>query len=98
MELQAIKHTDDGKGGEFFVENEQGNKLASMHYVHTGATMIIIDHTEVDASLQGQGVGKKLLDVTADYAREQSYKILATCPYALGQFEKNPDKYADVVR
>ena len=95
-ELQ-IQHADDGKSGEHYISNQDGSKVASMHYVHTGQTMIIIDHTEVDESLQGQGVGRKLLDATAEYARKNRYKILATCPYAKAQLEKHRQEYADVL-
>lgn len=98
MSTRIIKHSDNEKGGEFYIENDQGDRLATMHYVHTGATMIIIDHTEVDDSLQGKGVGKKLLNAIVDYARSNTYKVLATCPYARAQFEKNPEQYSDVVR
>jgi uncharacterized protein len=37
-------------------------RLAEMTYVTAGESGFIIDHTEVDQSLRGQGVGEKLLD------------------------------------
>ena len=93
----TIHHEDDGKRGAHFVTAEDGARLAEMTYVRAGATRVIVDHTHVDDSLRGQGVGRALLDATAEMARREGLRILATCPYAKAQLEKHPDAYADVV-
>ena len=92
-----IHHEDDGKRGAHYVLDEAGERIAEMTYVRAGATRIIVDHTHVDDSLRGQGVGRALLDATADLARERGIRIVATCPYAGAQLKKHAERYADVV-
>ena len=89
-----IQREETGSKGEFFVEKD-GKKLALMTYSKAGADKIIIDHTEVDASLKGQGVAKDLVAEGVKYARENDLKIIPLCPFAKAEFEKHDD-YADV--
>ena len=81
--------------GRFYYEVERVKK-AEMTYSKAGADKIIIDHTEVDESLQGQGVGYKLVDAAVNYAREQGVKILPLCPFAAAVFKKR-EAYQDVL-
>lgn len=92
MEIQRI---EDENKGSFFVE-KNGEKLARMTYSKAGADKIIIDHTEVDASLKGEGVGKKMVLESVKYARENDLKIIPLCPFAKSVFDKNAD-LADVL-
>ena len=43
---------------------------------------LTILHTEVDDELTGQGYGHRLVDATADYAREHDLRIKPLCPFA----------------
>jgi uncharacterized protein len=88
MEHQ-VEHREDDAKGAFFVQNE-GRRVAEMTYSRTNATMIIVDHTEVDASLSGQGVGRKLLDALVQWARATGTKVVPLCPFAKAQFNKDP--------
>lgn len=90
-----IKHVEKGGRGGFLIRGEDGNRLAEMTYTTAGETGFIIDHTEVDPSLRGQGIGEKLLDEAAKYAREKKLKIHATCPFALKKLQGS-DEYSDV--
>lgn len=83
-----IKHEDEASKGAFFVLKD-GQRLAEMTYSRTNASLIIIDHTEVDASLSGQGVGRKLLGALVSWARGAGIKVVPLCPYAKAQFEKD---------
>ncbi len=89
-----IKQNDSDKKGEFFHEVE-GKKLGLMTYSHAGEDKIIIDHTEVDASLKGQGVGYKLVEAAVNYARKNNLKIMPLCPFANAVFKKRSE-YNDV--
>ena len=91
-----IQHEDDGKRGAHYVPGADGTRAAVMTYVRAGATRIIVDHTHVDDSLRGQGVGRALLDATADMARAEGIKVTATCPFAKAQLEKYAEAYGDV--
>lgn len=90
-----IQHQKDGSKGSFFLEKE-GTQVAEMTYTYAGQDKIIIDHTEVDESLKGQGVGYKLVEASVIYARERHIKILPLCPFARAVFEKKPE-YSDVL-
>lgn len=84
-----IAHAEHGHRGSFFIEQD-GKRIAEMTYSRVDASLVIIDHTEVSASLGGQGVGRRLLDAVVQWARETHTRLLATCPYASAQFAKDP--------
>jgi predicted GNAT family acetyltransferase len=63
----------------------------------TPNSLWIIDHTEVDDSLKGQGIGKKLLLKIVEKARNSKVEILPLCPYAKHAFEKD-ESIQDVLK
>lgn len=85
--MEHIQHETDGKKGAFFYEKE-GVRLAEMVYVMAGGEKMIIEHTEVDESLKGQGVGRMLLSTLVDYVRERNIKVIPLCPFANATFKK----------
>lgn len=85
----TIAHHESGTGGAFAIEND-GRRLAGMTYSRTNASLIVIDHTEVDPSLGGRGIGRKLLDALVGWARTTNTKVVALCPFAKAQFDKDP--------
>jgi uncharacterized protein len=68
----------DQPSGELHYQLEEGNKM-------------IIDHTEVDDSLSGQGAGKKLLEEAVTFARESNLKVVPRCSYAAVMFRRTTD-------
>ncbi len=90
-----IQHEFDSKKGAFYLE-EGGKRLAEMAYVMAGDTKIIIEHTEVDDSLRGQGVGKKLQAQLVAYVREKGIKVVPLCPFAKATFDK-VEEWQDVL-
>lgn len=93
MQFQHIDNTDKG---EFFLENEQGQRIAEISYVWRDAHKIVADHTWVDDSLRGQGVARQLLDTLVDFAREKQLKIIPTCSYVEVMFRREKS-FADVM-
>ena len=88
-----IKHIElSGKGA--FVIKRDHERIAELTYEREGDT-INIDHTEVDQSLRGQGVGEQLVEEAVKFARENDMKITATCPYASKKLSRNSE-YSDV--
>ena len=83
-----IQHEEANAKGAFFVQNGS-QRLAEMSYSRTNPTMVIIDHTEVDDTLRGQGVGRQLLNALVDWARSTGTKVLPLCPFAKAQFGKD---------
>jgi predicted GNAT family acetyltransferase len=84
----TIQHEESAGRGAFFVERE-GIRLAEMTYSRVDASKVIVDHTEVHDSLRGLGLARKLLDELVAWARASQTRVLATCPYALAQFQKD---------
>ena len=60
-----------------------------MTYSRANESLVIIDHTEVDPSLSGQGIGRLLLGTLVDWARDTGTRVMPLCPYAKAQFEKD---------
>jgi predicted GNAT family acetyltransferase len=85
----GIEHREDEGRGTFFVERG-GIQLAEMTYSRASPKLIIIDHTLVDDQLRGLGVARRLLDSLVSWARATGTRVMATCPYALAQFAKDP--------
>ena len=90
-----IQHKTNAEGGHFFYE-EGGKELAGIYYSSNGDKHINIDHTIVDDSLAGKGVGKILLEATVDFARKNGLSITPICPYAKHVMDKNAETYKDV--
>jgi len=84
-----------GKKGMFYVGGD-GAVLAEMVYSTPTADKMIIEHTEVDDSLKGKGVGLQLLNTAVAYARNHNMKIVPLCPFAKSVFDKKPE-LADVL-
>lgn len=74
----------------FYVE-ENGTVLAELVYSIVSADKIIIEHTEVDDSLSGKGVGKKLVEAVVDHTRSNNIKIIPLCTFAKSVFEKEKE-------
>lgn len=83
-----IQHDQAGDRGAFYLARD-GERLAELAYRRGGDDRVVIVHTEVDDSLRGQGVARKLLDAAVTWARETGTKLGATCPYAKAQLEKD---------
>ncbi len=84
-----IEHEAQASKGAFFVAHE-GRRVAEMSYSRLNPTTIIIDHTDVDASLGGQGVGRRLLEALVAWARATGTRVVPLCPFAKAQFGKHP--------
>lgn len=84
----VVHHQEENSKGAFYVE-KTGQRIAEMTYSRTNASMIIIDHTDVDESLRGEGVGRQLLNALVAWARASGTKVLPLCPFAKAQFDKD---------
>ncbi|HUJ26668.1 MAG TPA: GNAT family N-acetyltransferase [Myxococcales bacterium] len=84
-----ILHRQEGRRGAFTIERG-GKRLAEQTYtMRQGGKVASIEHTEVDESLRGQGIARKLTVATVEWARGQGLKILPLCPFAKAVIERD---------
>lgn len=90
-----VQYEGNDKKARFYIE-EGGQRVAVMEYVYAGTDKFIIEHTEVNETHEGKGLGKLLVQAAVEYAREHNMKIIPLCPYANAVFKRTPG-YADVL-
>ena len=79
----------DGRG--MFYVGRDGGILAEMVYSMSPKNEMVIEHTEVDVELEGQGVGKQLVYTAVEYARAHNLKIVPLCPFAKKVLSNTPE-------
>jgi len=91
-----VQKQDDGKHGKYFIlKNDK--EVASMTFTWAGTEKFIIDHTEVDMSQKGKGLGLQLLKAAVEDARNNDLKIIPLCPFANAMIKKHKE-LQDVLR
>ena len=76
---------------EFYIE-ESGEVIARIQFIPSGKDvngrdLIIVNHTIVYEGHNGRGLGKKLVNRIAEYARDENKYIIPVCPYAKSVLE-----------
>jgi hypothetical protein len=84
--MDSIKETDH----QFYIGKSPDDVSAQIEFGINEGILTILS-TDVSASLQGQGIGQKLVAYTVEYARKNHLKIIPVCPYAKKQFEKHSE-------
>lgn len=85
-----IERKDQGNSG-YFKALLDGREAGMMTYTRSGDDEITIDHTEVNSEFQGKGVGKAMVEKSAEYAREENLKIKPQCSYAKKVMQRSSD-------
>ncbi len=57
--------------------------------------LVVLTHTEVDPSLEGQGIGGLLVRGALDDVRRRGLVVLPICPFVQAWMARHPD-YADL--
>ena len=79
----------------FYIGQDLTSAIARVD-VSIDRNILTIIRTEVTEVLKGQGAGQQLIKHIVEFSRANNIKIIVQCPFALKQFEKNPD-YSDVL-
>lgn len=87
MKIERVEQDKNGYFSAVINEREAGK----MTYSWSGETQITIDHTEVNSEYQGKGVGKALVEKSAEFAREKNLKIRPQCSFAKKIMERSSD-------
>ena len=72
----------------FFIQGPGKTILAEISFKRPEHGKIVIDHTFVDESLSGQGIGKQLVREIIELGRAEGCIIEATCSFAKRILEK----------
>lgn len=72
-------------------EMETDGKLSVVAYQQVDETTLALVHTEVDPSLEGQGVGSELVEAVLAYAEQNELKIVPVCPFVSTYLKRHPD-------
>jgi hypothetical protein len=71
--------------------DESGEKVGEVEFSWEGEEVIIIDHTKVDPSQQGKGLGSQLIEQVVDKAKNENLQVMPICSYAKKKFMENED-------
>ena len=72
-----------------YAENEQNKTVAEVTFYEIRNGVYNIDHTFVDKSLRGQGIGNKLVQEAVSTIKQKGAKVEATCPFASKWLEEH---------
>lgn len=85
---------DKQKQGSFYIEQD-GRQVAELDF-EIQDNLLNALHTGVRPELEGQGIAGRLFDEMIEYAHENNYKVIATCPYIKVMFKRNSPKLDDI--
>ena len=74
--------------------DDDGTVLGFAAYQKTDG-LVVFTHTEIDPSMEGQGIGGKLVRGALDHVRILGLPVLPVCPFVQGWMARHPD-YADL--
>lgn len=89
-----MKEIKQGKN-KFYIEDDKNDLAAEICYIPE-EKCLIVNHTYVDGSMRGKGIGRELVDKVACYARDENKKIIPVCSYAK-KIMSEEEKYWDLV-
>ena len=84
----------DNVGSHRF-ELQVHGETAVLVYERTGDLLRLI-HTEVPQSLEGKGVGSKLVSAVLRFAQENKVSVVPLCPF-VAQYVKRHPEYSAIV-
>ncbi len=92
----VIERSENGPKGRYEARVEGCEGVGELTYSRLSETKIIADHTGVDESLRGTGVGKALVERLIADARKDGFRIVPLCPYVKALYGRHPE-WSDVM-
>ena len=72
-------------------EMKTDGKLSIVGYQPVDDETLALVHTEVDPSLEGQGVGSHLVTGVLEYIERNNLKIVPLCPFVTVYLKRHPE-------
>lgn len=92
----SITHSESESRGRYEARVEARDGVGELTYSRLSPTKIIADHTGVDDSLRGTGVGVALVERLVADARRDGFTIVPLCPFVAAQARRHPE-WSDVM-
>lgn len=83
-----IQHKQTSDDGEFFLLDQQGNKVAELTYFFVDEQTVNANHTYVSETLRGQGVADQLYRELVNFIRDKNLKLRPTCSYIVKKWQR----------
>lgn len=90
-EQASVIHNESANQFEATIDG----KIAFSKYLRAGSK-IVIEHTEVPESLEGQGLASRIVRTALDYARAEKLVVIPLCPFTAAFIHRHPE-YQDLV-
>jgi predicted GNAT family acetyltransferase len=88
---------DNPELSRFEARTPEGVAAGWVEYTRT-AEAITLDHTEVDGSIEGKGIGSRLVKGTLAALRDEEAEVVNHCPFIERYLRRHEDDYHWVVR
>ncbi len=89
MNLTDTSVKDNARKHRF--ELDYADKVAIVEYRKLDDETLALTHTEVDPSLEGQGVGSHLVKGVLEYVDRNNLRIVPACPFITAYLKRHPD-------
>ena len=83
-----IQHKQTESNGEFFLLDQNGDKVAELTYFFVDEQTINANHTYVSETLRGQGVADQLYRELVIFVRDKKLKLIPTCSYIVKKWQR----------
>ena len=92
----AITLKEESSKGRYEARVKGREGFGELTFSRMSATKIIADHTAIDDSLRGSGVGNALVERLISDARTEGFTIVPLCPFVRSQYQRHPE-WSDVM-
>jgi predicted GNAT family acetyltransferase len=92
----TVSRSESGSKGRYLARLDGRNGEGELTFSRMSPTKIIADHTGVDESLRGMGVGKALVEQLVADAREEGFTIVPLCAFVAALYRRHPE-WSDVM-
>jgi uncharacterized protein len=76
----------------------QNDVVVAFAEYRPAATARMFTHTEVSQSLEGQGVGSKLVRFALEDVRQKGMQVVPMCPFVAAYIKRHKDEFLELVQ